>query len=410
MDVIKPTEKKLPNIRLQHERKLKGWSQNYVAKKIGTTAKNVSRWERGDKPVPYYRAKLCTLFGKNAAQLGFLDDGALDENSPQETNSKATDISPPENSAAQLDIPNASSPPKQIQLLIPGSPPVYVTIQMREQTLAQDGILSVRESLPQAEGEDDMDRRDALKAMGVAGVTLLASHFNSLDQGALERLSALMTKPSHIIDMRSVNSLGKITESHWELVYGGVPKRDLLYSVEGHLQSVAHFLRNSPSTTIEQHLCVIASQQTQIMSEIYFDMHDYAKAETYSKLAIEMAQRADNPALYAVALARMSFLYTYSRRFKEALSFLQAARRHAEQSTEITISCWIAAMEAEVQANIFAYYHDIKASGACLRALDRAERINEIGQTEKDVFWTKFGSASLAGYKGVCFKQLPKKL
>jgi tetratricopeptide (TPR) repeat protein len=73
---------------------------------------------------------------------------------------------------------------------------------------------------------------------------------------------------------------------------------------------------------------------------------------------------------------------------------------------EITICSWIGAMEAEVQANIFAYHHDIKASDACLRALDRAERIT--GQMGDDIYWTKFGSASLAGYKGVCFKQLRK--
>ncbi len=55
-------DEKLPNTRLQHERELKGWSQEYVAKEIDTSAKNVSRWECGDKPIPYYRQKLCSFF------------------------------------------------------------------------------------------------------------------------------------------------------------------------------------------------------------------------------------------------------------------------------------------------------------------------------------------------------------
>lgn len=69
--------KKSPNTKLRRERKLNGWSQEYVAEKVSTAAKNVSRWERGDnKPTPYYREKLTRLFGKNAEELGFLDETA----------------------------------------------------------------------------------------------------------------------------------------------------------------------------------------------------------------------------------------------------------------------------------------------------------------------------------------------
>ncbi len=74
MDKTQIPNKKSQNTKLQYQRELKGWSQEYVAEKIGTTAKNVSRWECGDKPVPYYRQKLMHLFGaKDAAELGFVD-------------------------------------------------------------------------------------------------------------------------------------------------------------------------------------------------------------------------------------------------------------------------------------------------------------------------------------------------
>jgi tetratricopeptide (TPR) repeat protein/transcriptional regulator with XRE-family HTH domain len=63
-----------PNKKLQHQRELNGWSQAYVAKQVGTTVKIVSRWECGDcKPLPYYRAKLCKLYGTNAQDLGFVE-------------------------------------------------------------------------------------------------------------------------------------------------------------------------------------------------------------------------------------------------------------------------------------------------------------------------------------------------
>jgi transcriptional regulator with XRE-family HTH domain len=40
---------------------------------LGTTHVNVSRWERGiTKPHPYFRRRLCQLFGKTETELGLL--------------------------------------------------------------------------------------------------------------------------------------------------------------------------------------------------------------------------------------------------------------------------------------------------------------------------------------------------
>lgn len=60
---------------LKAERELRGWSQSKVAELLGTTAKTVGRWERGETmPYPHYREQLCTLFGKDAQQLGWQQD------------------------------------------------------------------------------------------------------------------------------------------------------------------------------------------------------------------------------------------------------------------------------------------------------------------------------------------------
>ncbi|MBX5459427.1 MAG: helix-turn-helix domain-containing protein [Thermogemmatispora sp.] len=71
-----------PNLRLRHEREMRGWSQARVAEAIGSSEKNVSRWERGvSSPQPYYRERLCQLFGKSARELGFVEEagGGLQE-------------------------------------------------------------------------------------------------------------------------------------------------------------------------------------------------------------------------------------------------------------------------------------------------------------------------------------------
>ena len=59
---------------LKYERERCSWSQEQFAELVGTTATNVSRWERGVTfPKPYFRQKLCELLGKNAEELGLLE-------------------------------------------------------------------------------------------------------------------------------------------------------------------------------------------------------------------------------------------------------------------------------------------------------------------------------------------------
>jgi len=67
-------KKSTPNTILVAERESRGWTQEEVAKQIGTTAPNVSRWERGEtRPGAYFRQHLSTLFGKSAEELGLLN-------------------------------------------------------------------------------------------------------------------------------------------------------------------------------------------------------------------------------------------------------------------------------------------------------------------------------------------------
>jgi len=64
-----------PNLRLQAARALKGWSQEELAAQLGTTFETVSRWERGLMlPSPYFRTRLCAVFGMTAEALGLLSE------------------------------------------------------------------------------------------------------------------------------------------------------------------------------------------------------------------------------------------------------------------------------------------------------------------------------------------------
>jgi tetratricopeptide (TPR) repeat protein/transcriptional regulator with XRE-family HTH domain len=68
-------------LRLQREQR--GWSQKQVAGSIGTNAVMVSRWECGVmKPGPYFRQRLCALYEKTPAELGFLSTAAATTDGP----------------------------------------------------------------------------------------------------------------------------------------------------------------------------------------------------------------------------------------------------------------------------------------------------------------------------------------
>jgi tetratricopeptide (TPR) repeat protein/DNA-binding XRE family transcriptional regulator len=76
---------------LKYERELRGWSQAKVAEEIGTTARTVSRWEHGLAiPYPYFREQLCTLFGKNAVELGLIPEDEDEQEPPEDAQVLAT--------------------------------------------------------------------------------------------------------------------------------------------------------------------------------------------------------------------------------------------------------------------------------------------------------------------------------
>ncbi|MFL5703510.1 MAG: tetratricopeptide repeat protein [Ktedonobacteraceae bacterium] len=78
--------KRIPKVassRLRQERERRGWSQSELARRIGTTQVNISRWEKGSTtPGPYFRQRLGELFDKSLEELGLFtkieDEGSDD--------------------------------------------------------------------------------------------------------------------------------------------------------------------------------------------------------------------------------------------------------------------------------------------------------------------------------------------
>lgn len=112
------------NQALRQARTLRGWSQMALARQLETSTKNISRWERGETiPSPFYRERLCQLFGVDALSLGLLTS-ALD------------------NLLSQAD---ATSQPKE-PLLDPAMPPLLFNAELfvGREDLLQDLLQQVQ--------------------------------------------------------------------------------------------------------------------------------------------------------------------------------------------------------------------------------------------------------------------------
>src|SRR5215471_9304348 len=101
---------------LRIERERRSWSQAEVAEKLGVDVKTVGRWEKGSsKPYPYYRQKLCQLFGKGVEEFG-LFEGDHDEYAIAEAGSRGMSD---DTSALRIPLAGASEEEEGYRALAP---------------------------------------------------------------------------------------------------------------------------------------------------------------------------------------------------------------------------------------------------------------------------------------------------
>jgi eukaryotic-like serine/threonine-protein kinase len=129
-----------PQPRWVHERKLRGWSQAKLAEMIGCDTRSVNRWENGQaSPTPYYREKLCTLFGKNVEELGLLilEDTSYTE---QQLSHHSPELSATDSSLS--DVPEVQETPHFQLDTITGTvavPPPHQELEIASNSTATSG-------------------------------------------------------------------------------------------------------------------------------------------------------------------------------------------------------------------------------------------------------------------------------
>ena len=86
---------RLMTSRIKHERERRAWTQSELAERLGTTQVNVSRWEKGKMPGPYYRQRLSEIFGKSLQELGLVPEAAQEHDLPSDASDHSSSGLPP---------------------------------------------------------------------------------------------------------------------------------------------------------------------------------------------------------------------------------------------------------------------------------------------------------------------------
>jgi len=151
------SESKTPNRKLKQERERRGWSQLKLAELVDTSFENISRWERGiTSPQPHFREKLCDLFGKDAAQLGFIEESLeIPEPFPIPTSpvvsTDMSGMSPRANKGASMVVDEPGQPDAYsvVEPLQTATSELRIPLVVRPAHQAVDLMLYARESSPE---------------------------------------------------------------------------------------------------------------------------------------------------------------------------------------------------------------------------------------------------------------------
>jgi transcriptional regulator with XRE-family HTH domain len=358
-----------PNTRLRWHRENKGWSLRKVAdlilakcseeeKGCGITENLVGRWERGVAfPGPFYREKLCQVFELSAVELGLLEE---------------------------LSPASMSSTTAEAVLTIETTPP--------------------SQSTKNVEGGDVIDG-EYVEVVGAREEVITENNSGlgpALESDILSRLSIVFDR-SIDIGEQEISYFEQQTRLFWRVREESILSSNRLYThVIRHLEDMTMFLTHSLAPTVRLQICDIVCRTILLAGILLYDMGYYEQARKHYLIAIQAAAEANNFTLRALVWGWMSFTWTYTKQYSEALVSVQQASHFAIQTSSTIVQAWLSAVEAEIQAHL----HN---SQACLQSINLMEQAFGAAPPQDISYLFEFNPVLLLGYKGVCLQRFYRK-
>jgi transcriptional regulator with XRE-family HTH domain len=253
---------------------------------------------------------------------------------------------------------------------------------------------SVTHVSPAPELMDDMNRRELLRILSMAG-TLLAIP-GDVDW---ERLDHFANRTGRL-DRQTVEEYAALNTHLWRVFVLSRTKHVVFPLVRDQLDVLTNSLSRAGSEAAYRRLCELTSSLFQLAGEILFDRNEYTDAAHCYTLAATASKEAGVPDLWACALTRHAFIGIYERRFAKSAPMLELAAGLARRGdSALATRHWVAI----VQAQTFAGLGDLDA---CQRALDVAGQVDNLQGAIQNGGWLRFDSSRLAEERGACYVQL----
>lgn len=242
----------------------------------------------------------------------------------------------------------------------------------------------------------DMDkkRRELLHLLGFASSALLLSS-PLIDW---ERVATLANRRLSL-DEQALQDLATINSHLWKLFMGASTKSSVLKGALGQLKMLLQFLKEPQTPHIQQRLSLLASDLSQLVGEIFFDVLDYDTAQSCYVFAASAAKEASAYDLWACACVRHAYVSIYEGRYADALPLLGHARSVAQQVdlSVLPTKQWVGAVQAEVEAGM-------GNLEGCQKALDQTYDVPALTNTSPA--WIRFDGSRLPALRGACYVQL----
>jgi transcriptional regulator with XRE-family HTH domain/tetratricopeptide (TPR) repeat protein len=373
---------RIPNHKLRQQRESRGWSQREVALKlqalfpgVAVTANDIRRWEIGErKPGPYYRPKLCALFGVTEEELGFpslsvssdhnVEEGETDEKEERRnacpevptppTNTEKTEEGRGENVllAISLHISEIHDPTQKSEVqsgitsaVILGSPYVLdrstqIGVSSPSSDTKFEDIMKTRQESQQGEkGEESVNRREANKVLSTFGLQLFSSNSTRGD---------FLSSP---FSLASLHNLTVITQQFREMHRRG----DTFFwpGLHAHITTIQDLLTSTTEDTIRRELWRLFAQ-TQLLVRLGYQPNpakrqELAQGKTYNELAIAYAQLSGDTALKGGTIGHLAQFYLRQEPdLAKATQYLSEARPFARGNNALT--GWLSLLHASIDA------------------------------------------------------------
>lgn len=328
--------------RLAGRRKALGYTQEFLAERLGVDRTTVGRWERGEtEPFPYLRRKLCQI----------------------------------------LQIP----PDEFDTLLVSGASGQAAPSRPGQDTQVHD--------LPRAEPTEttgDMHRRELLRLLSIAGVVV---SMPAVAPGE-------SPPPGRARTLADLAPYTRLNEHLWQVFALATSKRQVHPMVHAQLGTLITEMRSCPSGAVHRELCVLTGDLFQLAGEIFFDSDEYGNAAHCYTLAASAAREACSYDKWACALTRQSFVHIYDRQYAQAADVLDAAGRvSGNGDSHLSTRQWVAAVQAQVLASL----GDLNG---CRKSLDAASRVLDLSSSASPGGWLRFDGTRLGEERGTCYVTL----